>query len=93
MGLEIDLRQSPEELHRALESTVRRETRLYNAGLTCDLKMNGQSCHSCPMFTDSPDECRAALCLIGRRQEDLLRAIDTKAHPVSEFVELAEAAL
>lgn len=91
MGLEIDLRQSPEELHKALEATVRRESRLYNSGVTCDLKMNGQSCHHCPEFTTDRQEGRAPLCQLGRRQEDLLKVIEIGQD--SEYAELAEAVL
>lgn len=105
LGVEIDLRSSPDELQATLVKLVQKESSFYNAGIRCDLKQEqDQSCYRCPQFTEDNENTLSCLCRLGREQEDTLHAMDRRtgidrrefdelaeAARVPEFVELAEA--
>lgn len=67
----ISLETPEPELHDYLGSLTRREARLFDAGITCDLKdQDDMSCLGCPLNeAENDDEPMAALCRIGMAQE------------------------
>lgn len=69
LGLRVDLAGSEDEVFRGLKRTVELEGRLYDKGVTCELKDSGQDCLTCPMYAgDRPEEDREPLCRLGRDQ-------------------------
>ena len=68
-GLRVDLAGSEEEIFRGLKRTLELESRLFNKGVTCELKDGGQDCLACSMYAgDRPEEEREPLCRLGRDQ-------------------------
>ena len=71
-GLTVDLRGGEAAVHDAIRQTLQLESRLFDRGVGCDLKDNGQDCLTCEVFTNDPHEARAPLCVLGRDQHTLL---------------------
>lgn len=94
IGLEVDLGGSEEELSRALKTLVERESRLFNVGMTCDLKDDGQDCRTCPVATLERSEPRSRLCRLGKDEfaiVDRLKAMSTARQEVADAAdELSE---
>lgn len=67
----ISLDTPQAELRDYLAGLTRREARLSDAGMTCDLKdQDDMSCLACPLNeAENDDEPKAALCRIGMAQE------------------------
>jgi hypothetical protein len=65
------------ELRDDLRSLLRREARLFDAGMTCDLKdAPDMNCLACPVSqADNPDVPKCALCRIGQAQEVTLATL------------------
>lgn len=73
VGLDISLDSSLEELEAALRTTLHREGRLWEHGLTCDLKDSGQDCRTCPLATVDLQDERARLCRLGKDQQAIMQ--------------------
>jgi hypothetical protein len=68
-GLTVDLTGSEEEIYDGMRRSLEVEAKLYDGGVTCDLKDNGQDCLTCAMYVaDRAEEPRAPLCRLGRDQ-------------------------
>lgn len=77
-GLRVDLAGSEEEIFRGLKRTLELESRLYDGGVTCDLKDGGTDCLTCPMYAgDRPEETREPLCRLGRDQRVIEEHLST----------------
>jgi hypothetical protein len=76
-GLTVDLTGSEADIYEGLKRTIDLESRLFNRGITCDLKDAGQDCLACPKFTGDPGESRMPLCRLGRDQRTLIRRADS----------------
>lgn len=72
-GLTVDLTGNETEIHDGLRQTLNMEGRLFNRGVTCDLKDGGQDCLTCHHFTSERTEARMPLCRLGRDQRVLLQ--------------------
>jgi hypothetical protein len=103
-GLVVDLTGTDEQLHSALAETVRLEGLLYNGGLRCDLKEEGQDCSTCPVSQMNPAERLSRLCRLGKDQCNIVGRLEERkqarvaplvelGRSVEEYVELAEAML
>lgn len=70
---DVTLETPPEELHRMLSISIKREGRLFDRGVTCDLKECGEvTCLACPFNEAHDDESdKQTLCRIGMEQEIL----------------------
>lgn len=93
VGLDVDLGGSEEELSAALKRLLDRESRLFNVGMTCDLKDGGQDCRTCPVATLEASEPRSRLCRLGKDEfaiADRLQTFATERFEARE--EVAEAA-
>lgn len=94
-GLHVDLSGSEEEIFTGIKRSLKLEGRLFNDGVTCELKDGGQDCLECPLYVaDRAEEPRAPLCRLGRDQR-LLEVChgELVAKRLAEpFTELAEAA-
>lgn len=103
-GLHVDLTGSEEEIFAGLSRSLELEARLFNRGVTCDLKDGGEDCLTCPMYAaDREEEPRAPLCRLGRDQrlletrcgelttQRLAEPFAELAEAVDEFAEMAEA--
>lgn len=77
-GIEIDLNASEEELFDLVGKLLHREARLFNRGVTCDLKDGGQDCLHCPEATLDPNNPKAVLCRLGKDQ----RTVEDRHHEV-----------
>lgn len=81
VGVMIDLRDEA-TLRRELNESVRQEASYaHTIGLECSLKWtaSGDSrnpCYTCPHYTTAEDEPISLLCALGRKQNDLLDALD-----------------
>lgn len=85
-GLTVDLSGSEDELMTGLAESLRVESRLFNRGITCELKDNGQNCLTCPAYVASREEAaRAPLCRLGRDQ----RTLEDRANAMSAERRLA----
>lgn len=73
VGLDISLNSSLEELEAALRTTVEREGRMWESGLTCELKDSGQDCRACPLATLDLQDVRARLCRLGKDQQAIMQ--------------------
>lgn len=89
-GLDVDLDGPEAGLYEAIRRTLHIESRLYNQGIECTLKEQGQDCLTCPEFTARPDQQRAPLCLIGRDQKVIERADVVRRLPLKELAGFAE---
>lgn len=67
----ISLDSSTAELNARLRDLIKREGRLFNMGITCDLRDCSEStCLACPVSKlGDPDSPLSALCRIGQEQE------------------------
>jgi len=72
-GLTVDLTGDEQQIHDGLRQTLDLEARLFNRGVTCDLKDGGQDCLTCHHFTAERTEPRMPLCRLGRDQQTLLK--------------------
>lgn len=93
-GLHVDLSGTEDEIFAGIKRSLDLEGRLFNQGITCDLKDGGQDCLECPMYVaDRAEEARAPLCRLGRDQRLLEeRSVELRAERIVEpFAELAEA--
>lgn len=80
IGQVIDLHSEP-KLRHDLHGLVSRESRLFDAGISCAIKDQADSCCSaCPVFTADETKPIAALCKIGRAQEKVLTALAVATH-------------
>jgi hypothetical protein len=90
-GIDIDLTAPEEELGAKLVELMRLEERLYNRGLTCDLKWAGQDCRSCTQATLDPTQDRSNLCRLGKDQctveAQYTKLRDARLAPVEELAE------
>jgi len=71
VGKRIDLREPQARLHLRLQELLNREGRLFDAGVTCEIKDRADAtCHACPVSKahDSADPL-GVLCRLGREQE------------------------
>lgn len=84
-GLRVDLTGSDEEVFEGLKRSLSIEGSLYNKGVVCALKDEGQDCLTCPSFTARSDETRAPLCLVGRDQRTIEKEIEARREPVREL--------
>lgn len=67
-GVRIDLRDDPDTLFARLSELLDAESRLYNAGRTCQIKdMADTCCHACPY-----QGVKGELCHVGLEQEQVL---------------------
>lgn len=91
-NLRVDLSGDESEIHRGITRTVELESRLFDRGVTCDLKDDGQDCRTCPAFTADYEERRRPLCQLGRDQHLLLsRAEEFKATREKPYLTLGNA--
>jgi hypothetical protein len=90
-GLTVDLTGSEEDLAAAVAETLAMERRLFERGVICDLKDNGQDCQTCPMPM-SDERGLHPLCRVGKDQFNLLgRLAQRKRTRQAPFVEIARA--
>ncbi len=87
VGQVVDLSRSEAELVEELEGSLTHEGRFweYADGLECKLKWlpehvlqggTGNSCFTCPHYTEDRDDPRSLICKLGRQQEQLVEGID-----------------
>lgn len=80
VGTVIDLYSEP-KLRQDLHGLVTRESRLFDAGISCAIRDQPDSCCSaCPVFTADETKPIAALCKVGRAQEKVLTALAVATH-------------
>ena len=91
-GLSVDLTGSEEELFDGIRQTLELESRLFNHGVTCDLKDAGQDCLTCSEYVaDRLEEKRAPLCRLGRDQRVIEeRYKEARAEPFMELANVAD---
>lgn len=70
-GLQVNLAGSEEELFVALRETLRIESMIFNRGIVCALKDEGQDCRSCPVQQLDRDVPLSALCRLGKDQHQI----------------------
>lgn len=69
LGLEIDLRD-PEHLQGRLNELFVAEAALYNRGVTCAVRSQGDTaCSACPVRRSDPLDVLTPLCDVGTEQE------------------------
>lgn len=84
-GLRVDLTGSDDEVFAGLRRSLGLEAALFNKGVVCELKDEGQDCLTCPAFTARSDETRAPLCLLGRDQRTIEKEMQARREPVREL--------
>jgi hypothetical protein len=77
-GLQVNLDASDEELDEALKRALRTEGRLWDIGLKCSLKENGQDCLSCTQASTDPQAALTRLCEVGKDGQTLARRADER---------------
>lgn len=81
VGMPIDLTGGVPKLAEELEALVAKEGRLFNNGVTCEIKDHSDSCCSaCPVSKLGKDDPLAALCRLGARQEEVLTGLVAARH-------------
>lgn len=82
VGLPIDIHASKESYHARLSETLRVEARLFNEGVSCEIKHHDDStCFACPLYEgDRGDTPKAKLCRLGREQDTLITLIRVRQH-------------
>lgn len=90
-GLKVNLDGSEEQVHDGLRQSLELEGRLFDEGITCELKDGGQDCLKCPEYVaDRSEEPRAPLCRLGRDQRLIeIRANDLSRARCGPFQEMA----
>lgn len=71
VGERIDLRDPDAMLNLRLTELLGRESRLFDAGITCPIKeVSGSTCHACPVSkAHDREDPKGVLCRLGREQE------------------------
>lgn len=69
-----------DELRERLVISVRREARLYQAGISCELKDNAEvTCLACPYSeAENPESKKSGLCRLSKSQDVLLTLLHAK---------------
>lgn len=81
LGKPIDLDTDEPRLVQRVEELVDAERKLYNLGVTCELKYrSGVSCSACPLATPFSGTPRGRLCQISREQERVLTLLAISRH-------------
>ena len=95
-GIEIDLNAPEDELFGLIGKLLRRESSLFNRGITCDLKDGGQDCLHCPAATLDPDDQRSVLCRLGKDQRTVegryYETVAARNAAIEELVAVADEA-
>lgn len=90
-GLDISLDSTLEELESALRTTLDREGRMWETGLTCEMKDKGQDCRTCLLATVDLQDVRARLCRLGKDQQAIMqRWRDIRDAQIGPMVRVAE---
>jgi hypothetical protein len=90
-GLSVDLEGGEEAVHAGLLETLKMEGALFNRGIVCELKDNGQDCLSCASYIADREDRRSRLCRLGRDQRTLeVRGKELSAARTAPYRELAE---
>ena len=82
VGLPIDIHASKESYEVRLSETLRYESRLFNEGVDCEIKLHDDmTCFACPLYEgDRGDTPKARLCRLGREQDTLITLIRVRQH-------------
>lgn len=84
-GLRVDLTGSEDDLYEGVKASLALEEELFDRGVTCAIKDEGQDCLTCTHFTAKTDETRAPLCLLGRDQRTIEKELGARKEPVREL--------
>jgi hypothetical protein len=93
-GVTLDLTASEEDLANVFVALLRREGRLLQRGITCELKDEGQDCLHCPVATLDSTYPRSVLCRLGKDESTVEKAYEAKRanrhETVSDLAALAD---
>jgi hypothetical protein len=93
-GVEIDLTAPEAELSAKLMELCALEAELFNRGIKCKLKADGQNCNSCVHGTLDPARRLSGLCRVGKDQETVWRITsaseDARMGPLREVALVAD---
>lgn len=71
-GLRVDLRGTEEEITEGLRQSLVMEGKLWERGVTCDLKDEGHDCLTCDVRHIDPDDLLTRLCRLGVDQRHMM---------------------
>lgn len=84
-GLWVDLTGSEDEVFEGIKQSLDLESALFDRGIVCAMKDEGQDCLTCQHFTARSDEARSPLCLLGRDQRTIEKEYQARKEPVREL--------
>jgi hypothetical protein len=83
VGLPIDLNMPQARLNERLRDNLSEQSRLYSAGIDCDIRwMSDSHCSACPVSQHEQPGERGQLCRLAREQEGLGMLLNIRAAAV-----------
>lgn len=85
-GVTIDLTAPEEELQQLLTRLMLREGRLFDTGITCGYKDNGQDCLTCPHATLDVGDKQSVLCRLGKDEQTVANRLQDRRRAQEQSV-------